>query len=103
VFDETEHISRTVRLESGGTLRLRSFSGTVTITAADRSDVVIDAVRRGTRERLNRVTLDVHMDGSNVPLTLRNSSRRSVRAELGGRGGGSLRFKTFSGSVRIDR
>jgi len=26
-----------------------------------------------------------------------------LRAELGGGGGGTLRFKTFSGSVKIDR
>jgi len=26
-----------------------------------------------------------------------------VRAELGGGGGGTLRFKTFSGSVKIDK
>jgi DUF4097 and DUF4098 domain-containing protein YvlB len=38
-----------------------------------------------------------------MPLTLRSSSRRSLRAELGGGGNGRLRFKTFSGSVKIDR
>ena len=48
-----------------------------------------------------------------MPLTLRSSSSRSLKAELGSvkaeRGGddaggnGTLRFKTFSGSVRIDR
>jgi DUF4097 and DUF4098 domain-containing protein YvlB len=40
---------------------------------------------------------------SEMPLTLHNSSRRSVRADLGGGGDGRLRFKTFSGSVKIDR
>jgi hypothetical protein len=38
-----------------------------------------------------------------MPLTMHSSSRRSVRAELGSGGGGTLRFKTFSGSVKIDR
>ena len=39
-----------------------------------------------------------------MPLTMRTSSRRSLQAELGGDGdGGTLRFKTFSGSVKIDR
>jgi hypothetical protein len=39
-----------------------------------------------------------------MPLTLHTSSRRALKAELGGGGdGGSLRFKTFSGSVKIDR
>jgi hypothetical protein len=35
---------------------------------------------------------------------MHTSSRRAIRAELGGDGdGGTLRFKTFSGSVKIDR
>jgi len=230
-FEETEHISRTIRMDPGGTLRLKSFSGRVTVTASDGPEVVIDAVRRGTRDRLDRIKLDIHTDGSSVvvvdanrrersrywftdrdnvvatdfdikvprrtsldlsvfsapvivdgvegshkihgfssrvslndvtgsinahtfsgsvlirakswepdqtidvdtfsgnvelhvpesargsvsfnsfsgrlssemPLTLHSSSRRSLKAELGGGNGGTLRFKTFSGSVRIDR
>jgi DUF4097 and DUF4098 domain-containing protein YvlB len=61
--DETEHVSKTLRLEPGGTLRLKSFSGRVTITASDRSEVVIDAVRRGTRERLDHIKLDITTEG----------------------------------------
>jgi DUF4097 and DUF4098 domain-containing protein YvlB len=40
---------------------------------------------------------------SEMPLTLHSSSRRRLRAELGGGGNGTLTFKTFSGSVKIDR
>ena len=40
---------------------------------------------------------------SDVPLTLRSSSRRSFTAELGSGGDSRLRFKTFSGDVRINR
>lgn len=231
VFDETEHVTRTVALQPGGTLRLKNFSGRVTITGTDQGEVVIDAVRRAPRSRLDRITLDIHTSGSDVvvvdanrrdsswwdfasgnnvvetdfdirvprrtrldlqvfsspvsvtgvdgphkvhgfsspivltdvtgsirahtfsgsvtirektwdadqtidvdtfsggielhvpeaargtitfnsfsgrlnsemPLTMHSSSRRSVRAELGSGGGGTLRFKTFSGSVKIDR
>ena len=232
-FDETEHVTRTIQMAPGGTLRLKSFSGRVTITTSDRPEVTIDALRHGTRDRLDRVKLDIHTEGSNVvavdanhrdrswswfeftgrnnvvetdfditvprrtnlnvsvfsapvtvdgvegshtlhsfssrlslsdvagpirahsfsgsvvirakswdsnqtidvdtfsgnvelhvpetaratvsfnsfsgrlnsgmPLTLQSSSRRNVKAELGGGGEGTLRFKTFSGSVRIDR
>jgi hypothetical protein len=230
-FDDTEHVSRTLPLQPGGTLRLKNFSGRVTITASDRPEVVIDAVRRATRSRLDRIKLDIHANGSgevvidanqrdhswweftggnsvvetdldvkvprhtnldvsvfsspvsidgiegshtlhsfssrlvltdvagpiraktfsgavsiheksweanqsidvetfsgsidlrvpenahgavtfnsfsgrlnsDIPLTLQTSSRRNLRAELGGGGGGTLRFKTFSGSVKIDR
>jgi hypothetical protein len=227
---DTDHITRTEKLAPGGTLRLKNFSGRVTITAGDRTDVAIDAMRRGERESLDRSRLDIHSDGSTLvieanqsdyswlgwsrrnrivetdfdikvprkvnldinvfsspvtvsgvegshkihgfssklqiedvtgsvqahtfsgsveiraktwvenesidvdtfsgnvqlhvpdnargsvtfnsfsgrlnsemPLTLHSTSRRSLKAELGGGGGGSLRFKTFSGSVQIDR
>jgi putative adhesin len=76
-FDETEHINQTVKLDPGGTLRLRSFSGRVTITGSDRPEVVIDAVRRGTRSRLDRIKLDIHTDGSNVVVVDANRRERS--------------------------
>ena len=228
-YDDTETVTRTVKLEPGGKLILKSFSGRVTITATDAAEVVVNAVRRAPRERLDRITLDVHPEGSNsvyidanhrdhswyswgnnvvdtdlevkvprrtsldvnvfsapvtvdavegthklsgfssrltlndvsgpvrahsfsgaiiiraktweanqqidvdtfsgsielhvpdsargtvsfstfsghlnseMPLTLHSTSRKNLRAELGGGGDGVLRFKTFSGSVRIDR
>jgi hypothetical protein len=228
-YDDTENVSRTVKLDPGGKLILKSFSGRVTVTGTDAAEVVVNAVRRAPRERLNRITLDVHPEGSNtvyidanhrdhswyswgnnvvdtdlevkvprrtnldvnvfsapvtvdavegshklngfssrltlndvsgpvrahtfsgpiiireknweanqqidvdtfsgnielrvpetakgtvsfntfsghlnseMPLTLHSTSRKNLRAELGGGGDGMLRFKTFSGSVRIDR
>jgi len=227
--EETETVSRTLKLAPGGRLVLKSFSGRVTITGTDAAEVVVNAVRRATRERLSRIILDVHAEGSNtvyidanhrertwyswgnnvvdtdlevkvprktdldisvfsagvtvdgiegshkvsgfssrltlndvsgpvkahtfsgpiiirqkswaanqqidvdtfsgnielhvpetakgtvsfnsfsghlnseMPLTLHSTSRKNLRAELGGGGDGMLRFKTFSGSVRIDR
>jgi DUF4097 and DUF4098 domain-containing protein YvlB len=65
-LDQTEHVNRSVALGPGGTLRVKSFSGRVTITASDRAEVVVDALRRGNRERLERITLDVHKDGDTV-------------------------------------
>lgn len=40
---------------------------------------------------------------SDVPLTLRSSGRRSTRADLPGGSGETMRFKTFSGDVKIGR
>src|SRR5260370_11876560 len=71
-MDVTEHVTRTVKLDPGGTLRLKSFSGRVTITASDRNDLVIDAVRRATRERLDRIKLDVHTDGPKLVVVEAN-------------------------------
>jgi hypothetical protein len=76
-FDETEHVNQTVKLDPGGTLRLRGFSGRVTITGSDRPEVVIDAVRRATRSRLDRIKLDIHTDGSNVVVVDANRRERS--------------------------
>lgn len=64
--ETTEHVTRTLKLEPGGTLRLKSFSGPIHISVSDRPEVVIDAVRYGTRERLSRIALDIHEDGSNT-------------------------------------
>jgi DUF4097 and DUF4098 domain-containing protein YvlB len=64
--EQTEHFSRTLTANPGGTLRLKSFSGRVNITATDANEVVIEAVRRASRERLDRISLDVHRDGSTV-------------------------------------
>lgn len=84
VFDETEHVSRTIQMDPGGTLRLKNFSGRVTITASDRSEVVIDAVRRATRSRLDRITLDIHTSGSNVVVVDANQHDRSWFGFSGG-------------------
>jgi hypothetical protein len=65
-FQETEKVSRTVPLEPGGTLRLKSFSGRVNIIASDGNAVVVDAVRRASRSRLDHIRLDVHGEGSTV-------------------------------------
>src|ERR1043165_2359432 len=64
--DETERVNQTVKLAQGGTLRLKSFSGRVNITAGEGDEVVVQAVRRGTRDRLDHIKLDVHADGSTV-------------------------------------
>ncbi len=72
---ETEHVSQTLKFEPGGTLRLKNFSGQVTITAGDRSDVVIDAVRRGTRDRLDRVKLDIHAEGNAIVVDANHRER----------------------------
>jgi len=65
-LDETQRVTRTVKIEPGGTVHLKSFSGRVTISAGDTNEVVIDAVRRAPRERLDHINLDVHGGGSAV-------------------------------------
>lgn len=76
-YNETEHVSRTMPLAPGGTLRLNTFSGHVTITASDKPEVSIEAVRRGPRERLNRIALDIHSEGANTVVIDANRRERS--------------------------
>ena len=76
-FDETEHVSRTIKMDPGGTLRLKNFSGRVTITASDGPDLVIDAVRRAPRSRLDRIRLDIHTSGSNTVVVDANQRDNS--------------------------
>ena len=59
-------------MDPGGTLRLKNFSGRVTIVASDGPDVVIDAVRRAPRSRLDRIKLDIHTSGSNMVVVEAN-------------------------------
>jgi hypothetical protein len=75
--DETEHVTRTIQMERGGTLRLKNFSGRVTIAASDRPEIVIDAVRRARRSLLDRIKLDIHTAGSNVVVVDANQRDHS--------------------------
>ncbi|HUF46506.1 MAG TPA: DUF4097 family beta strand repeat-containing protein [Vicinamibacterales bacterium] len=65
---ETERVERTLRLPENGTLSLRNFSGDVRITATTGRDVVIKAVRRATRDRLDHITLEITESGSTIAI-----------------------------------
>jgi hypothetical protein len=64
--DETERVDRTVSIRAGGLLRLKNFSGRVTITGSNRSDVAVHAVRRAPRERLDHIRLEISETGTGV-------------------------------------
>jgi DUF4097 and DUF4098 domain-containing protein YvlB len=125
---ETEQFDRTVSFHSGGRLKLNTFSGRVTITGTDGNEVVIHAVRRGTRDRLDHVQIDVqvapsevsieankkdsswHQDRDNVVdtdfdiqvprQTELDVNAFSSRVEVSGVSGGQ-KLHTFSGSMRV--
>jgi DUF4097 and DUF4098 domain-containing protein YvlB len=66
--DDTERVHKSFPLAPGGTLKLETFSGRVVITGTDAAEVVIDAVRRAPRERLQRVKLDIEASGSTIRI-----------------------------------
>jgi lia operon protein LiaG len=65
---ETETVDRTLSLPSGGTVRLKTFSGRVNITGSGGSQVVIKAVRRATRERLDDIRLEITQSGNVIDI-----------------------------------
>ena len=65
---ETETVDRTLTLAPGGTVRLKTFSGRVTITGGAGNQVVIKAVRRATRERLDDIKLEITQNGSVIDI-----------------------------------
>jgi hypothetical protein len=64
--NETERVDRTVSIRAGGLLRLKNFSGRVTITGSNRSDIAVHAVRRAPRERLDHIRLEISETSSGV-------------------------------------
>lgn len=65
---QEETFDRTLTLQPGGTLRLRTFSGRVRIQGTDGSQVVIHAVRRARPERLRDIQIEVRQTGSTVEV-----------------------------------
>lgn len=65
---DTERVDRTVPLPAGGRVVLKTFSGSVKITGAPGSNVVVHATRRASRERLDHIKLDVQASGSDVVI-----------------------------------
>jgi DUF4097 and DUF4098 domain-containing protein YvlB len=65
---ETETVDRTLPLASGGTVRLKTFSGRVNITGGSGSQVIIKAVRRASRERLDDIKLEITQNGNVIDI-----------------------------------
>ena len=72
-------------------LDMETFSGTMSVRLADRArgDIQFD-------------TFSGSLDAE-YPVTIRSTGRRNIRAELPGGSGSSLRFKSFSGTLRLVR
>jgi DUF4097 and DUF4098 domain-containing protein YvlB len=73
---ETERVNRTIPFASGGSLVLKNFSGDIRISGSGGDQVVVKAVRTATRDRLDRIKLDIRVDGS----TLRIDANRRDRS-----------------------
>jgi DUF4097 and DUF4098 domain-containing protein YvlB len=65
---ETERVDRTIPFQGGGNLRLKNFSGDIRITGTDAGEVVIHAVRRAPRARLDRIKLSIETSGATIDI-----------------------------------
>lgn len=106
---ETETVTRTVHLNPGGTLDLKTFSGRVIITATDDNQVTVNAVRHASRYQLDRVRLDVTSSGSTVYVDVNHHDRswwsdNVVETDLDVRvpRRTNLRITSFSAPIEID-
>ncbi len=105
---ETETIDRTVPLPANGSLRLKTFSGRVKITGTSGDQVVIHAVRRASRERLNDIKLEITTVGSSVEINAnhqlverRNDNVVETDFDIQVPARARLDIKTFSAPVTV--
>ena len=64
----TENVDRTLTMQPGGTLRLKTFSGRVRITGGSGDQVVIHAVRRAKQDRLDDIKLEITQSGNTIEV-----------------------------------
>ncbi len=105
---ETETVDRTLPMPAGGTLRLKTFSGRVKITGGSGNQLVVHAVRRATRERLNDIKLEITQSGSTVEVDAnhrvverRNDNVVETDFDIQVPPGTRLDVKTFSANVTV--
>lgn len=72
---ETERVDRTIPFQPGGTIVLKNFSGDVRISGTGGSQVVLKAVRTATRDRLDRIKLDIRVEGSTLRIDANKRDR----------------------------
>ena len=107
---ETERVDRTVNIRAGGELKIRNFSGKVTITGSRRGDVAVHAIRRAPRERLDHIKLEVTETSSGVTIEAnkkdsewrdRNNNVVDTELEIQVPQDVTLDIDVFSSTVRV--
>lgn len=105
---ETETIDRTLPMPAGGTLRLKTFSGRVKITGGSGNQLIVHAVRRATRERLQDIKLEITQNGNTIEVDAnhrmverRNDNVVDTDFEIQLPAKTRLDVKTFSADVTV--
>ncbi len=105
---DTETVDRTLAMPAGGTLRLKTFSGRVRITGGSGNQMVLHAIRRATKDRLNDIKLEITQSGSTIEVDAnhrlverRNDNVVETDFEIQVPAGTRLDIKTFSAPVTV--
>ncbi len=105
---ETETVDRTLTLQPGGTVRLKTFSGRVNITGVSGSQVVVKAIRRASRQRLDEIKLEITQNGNIVEIDAnhrlverRNENVVETDFDIQVPGEVKLDVRTFSAPVTV--
>jgi Toastrack DUF4097 len=107
---ETETIDRTLPFTSGGTVKLTNFSGDARITGSGANEVVVHAVRKGTRQQLDNIKLDIRQSGSTIEIEANrraagwereNDNVVETEFEIQVPAGSSLDLHAFSGNLIV--
>ena len=105
---ETETVDRTLPMPAGGTLRLKTFSGRVKITGGSGNQLVVHAIRRASRERLNDIKLEITQSGNTIEVDAnprvverRNDNVVETDFEITVPSKTRLDIKTFSADVTV--
>lgn len=106
---ETETVERTLSLASGGTVRLKTFSGRVNITGGSGNQVVVKAVRRASRQRLDEIKLEITQNGTVIEIDAnhgfverRNDNVVETDFDIQVPSQVTLDLRTFSAPVIVD-
>jgi DUF4097 and DUF4098 domain-containing protein YvlB len=105
---ETENFDRTMAFPSGGTLRLKTFSGRVNIRGGSGDQLIVKAVRRATRERLQDIKIEITQSGNTIEVDAnhrlverRNDNVVETDFDIQVPARARLDIKTFSAPVTI--
>lgn len=106
---ETETVDRTLTLPAGGTIRLKTFSGRVNITGTSGNQVVIKALRRATRERLQEIKLEITQSGNTIDIDAnhqtverRNENVVETEFDISVPSQARLDLRSFSAPITVD-
>lgn len=105
---DTETVDRTLPMSAGQTLRLKTFSGRVKITGTSGNQMLLHAVRRATRDRLDDIKLEITQSGNTIEVDAnhrlverRNDNVVETDFEIQVPSKARIDVKTFSAPVTV--